>query len=167
MLRNLVAAFVTLAAGSALAADGLVTRVIDADTAAIIVFPDDVPGIALVHRGKAKKGIVWDGAHIRISGIDTPESFRPKCEREAKLAKKAKEMMKGYLHPGRHVKVENIKNGKYAGRLVADVFIERDGKWISVADEMISHGLAYPYDGGTKRSWCDGPLPKIGGLNGD
>ena len=162
--RDLGAAVLLVAlAASAIAADGIVTRVIDADTAAIIVFPDDVPGIALVHRGKSKHGVVWDGAHVRIAGIDTPESFRPKCERERKLAMKAKAMMKGYLSPGRWVKVRNIRFGKYAGRLLADVFIERDGKWISVADELISQGLAYPYDGGKKRSWCNGPLPAAGG----
>ena len=47
--------------------------------------------------------------------------------------------------------VANPKIGKYAGRTVADVYV--GNLRTNVADYMIKHGHAKPYDGGTKPDW--------------
>ena len=41
-----------------------------------------------------------DGTRIRISNIDTPETFRPRCERELVLGLKAKERLRALLDAG-------------------------------------------------------------------
>ena len=74
---------------------------------------------------------------VRILGIDTPE-MRAECEEEKKLALKGREFA-------------NLKWDKYGGRVLVDVFL--DGKLYK--DEIINAGLASPYDGGTKESWCE------------
>jgi len=86
---------------------------------------------------------------IRINGIDTPEKgWRGKCKEEKKLGARATKWAKENLPE--KVLICNIKNGKYAGRVVADVFINED----KYADLIIAEGLAKPYDGGTKSDWC-------------
>ena len=52
---------------------------------------------------------------------------------------------------GTRVTLRNVKLGKYAGRVVADVIIE-DGR--SLADILITADLARSYDGGTREGWC-------------
>lgn len=154
-MRNLLAvSALVMTSAAVMAADGIVTRVIDSDTLAIIVFPDDAPGIALVTRKRAKKGVAWDGAHVRVRGIDTPEKFHPKCEKEREFALKATKFVQSLVKPGMHVRVDNIGIGKYAGRYVADVHVQVGGGWKSLAEELIGAGFAYRYDGGKKQSWC-------------
>ena len=94
----------------------------------------------------------WSGMIIRISvrvrGIDAPE-IKGKCQAEKKAALMARDRM-AELAQG-NILLENVGNGKYAGRVVADV-ISGAG---SLAEVMIKEGLARPYDGGKRTSWCD------------
>ena len=85
---------------------------------------------------------------VRINGIDTPE-IRTRC-----LSEKAR----GYDARNRLIEMNNgqvvLKNvflGKFAGRVIADVYI--DGK--SVAQVMIDEGFAREYHGGKRKVWCD------------
>lgn len=96
---------------------------------------------------------LWPGltirTGIRIAGIDTPE-IRGKCLTEKLWAKKAKEelisLLVGFIH------IYNVQNGKYAGRVVADVATDT----AEVGFEMIESGLARKYTGkGARASWCD------------
>ena len=48
------------------------------------------------------------------------------------------------------IQFDNLKWDKYGGRVLVDVYL--DGK--SYKDEIINAGLARPYDGGAKESWC-------------
>ena len=86
---------------------------------------------------------------VRVNGIDTAElKTKNTCEKDAAL--KAKAFTTTFLKSGK-IKLTNCKRGKYF-RLVCDV--EVNGR--NLADELIKKGLAYPYDGGTKKktNWC-------------
>jgi endonuclease YncB( thermonuclease family) len=84
---------------------------------------------------------------IRINGIDTPEmrDNRPKIKA---LARKAKQYTVQRLRKGKQIILRNMQRGKYF-RVVADVYV--DGS--SLGQELISAGLAKPYDGGKKPKW--------------
>jgi len=95
---------------------------------------------------------VWPGLYkktsIRIDGIDTPElRTRNACEKA--MALKAKAALIDLA--GDAVRLSNVRNGKYAGRVLAGV-TTLDGK--DVADEMMRTGLAREYHGGARAPWC-------------
>lgn len=89
------------------------------------------------------------GLHLRIKGVDTPE-IKCRCPIECKKAQEAKLATKRILDQGKSIEINNIDWDKYGGRINADVYV--DG--LSVAKELLSKGLARPYDGGKKESWC-------------
>lgn len=84
---------------------------------------------------------------IRINGIDTPE-MRDNRPAVKALARKAKQFTVQRLREGRQVVLRNMRRGKYF-RIVADVYV--DGS--SLGEELITAGLAKPYDGGRKPKW--------------
>lgn len=89
---------------------------------------------------------------VRIRGIDTPEkSFRAKCAKEKKLASKATKKLKKIIKDSSVIYYQNVGWDKYGGRILADMYNEKG----NIADQMIAAGLAYKYDGGKKKSWCD------------
>ena len=87
---------------------------------------------------------------IRVRGVDTPE-IRTKDDCEKAKAYEAKEFVNNLLIKAKKINLENIDKDKYF-RIVAD--IKFDGK--NIAQNLIDSGLAYPYDGGTKKDidWC-------------
>ncbi len=92
---------------------------------------------------------------VRIKGIDTPEkSFRAKCLKEKKLAQKATDFTTKLINEAiankQNIDFSEIKWDKYGGRIVAKVKI---GNKI-IGDELIKNGLAKPYFGEKKSSWC-------------
>jgi len=96
---------------------------------------------------------VWQGVEIvsdvRVSGIDAPE-IRGKCAYEKVKAKEATETMTYILTSAKSVTLQNVKEDKYSGRVVADVTV--DGK--SLASEMARTGLARQYSGKKRLGWC-------------
>ena len=86
---------------------------------------------------------------IRVSTIDAPE-IRGKCEQEKILAKRARAHARAFLESGEEVIIVNAERGKHF-RLVADVLV--DGE--SLSQSLLAAGLAYPYAGGKKKSWCE------------
>ena len=86
---------------------------------------------------------------IRIAGIDTPE-IRGKCDKEKKLARAAKRMLKELLNKGA-VSLRDCKRGKYF-RIVCRV----KAGGVEVSRVLLDKELAVPYDGGKKRKgyWC-------------
>ena len=90
---------------------------------------------------------------IRVGSVDTPE-IRGKCAYEKVLAKRAREHTRIFLQSGGEIFIMNAARGKYF-RLVSDMLV--DGK--SLSKSLLSAGLAHPYDGGKKKSWCEGELP--------
>lgn len=86
----------------------------------------------------------------RLVGFDTPETYRPQCEAEKALGLKAKARMaelidtagqiKLVIQPGLDVHDRFLAVGRVDGRDVGTI--------------LISEGLARPYDGGKRQSWC-------------
>jgi micrococcal nuclease len=91
----------------------------------------------------------WVRTAVRVGGDDTPE-IKGKCDEERELAKRAKDFTAVFVAAGR-VRLVDVRFDKYGGRAVADV-LAADGR--RLADGLIQAGLATPYGGGTKGSWC-------------
>ena len=87
---------------------------------------------------------------VRIDGIDTPEKTG-KCPEERALAEQASEVMRT-LVADPAVTLSDVRHDKYAGRALARV-VTRDGT--DVGREMVRQGLARPYHGEKKLSWCE------------
>lgn len=86
---------------------------------------------------------------VRIAGIDAPER-RARCDRERDLARRATERVQALLAGGRAV-LRDVRYGKYAGRVLARVATPQG---IDVGTALIGEGLARPYRGGRRQSWC-------------
>ena len=135
-MRWLVA--LLLSASPALATPYEITRVIDGDTVEIAVdfLPEPLP----------------PKLSIRVIGIDTPEKApRAQCDAEAALAKKASAFTKDAVANATEIDVQILKWDKYGGRVLGSVVF--DG--VSLSDSLISAGLARPYKGDAKQSWCE------------
>jgi endonuclease YncB( thermonuclease family) len=127
-----------LSATPALADQYEITRVIDGDTVEIAVdfLPAPLP----------------PKLSIRVMGIDTPEKApRAQCEAEAKKAVEATRFTKRAVAEATKTEVYLFKWDKYGGRVLGSVVF--DG--VSLSDSLISAGLARPYNGEAKQSWCE------------
>lgn len=127
-----------LSASPALATPYEITRVIDGDTVEIAVdfLPDPLP----------------PKLSIRVMGIDTPEKApRAQCDAEAALAKKASAFTKNAVASALEVDIKILKWDKYGGRVLGDVYLDHQ----SLAESLVSAGLARHYKGDAKQSWCE------------
>lgn len=97
---------------------------------------------------------IWLGqtveVDVRIAGIDAPE-LRGKCPYERARAEEARDYL-GQLVGGRAVRIVQIQNDKYGGRVIADVNEPEAG---DIAQAMLARGLARAYDGGKREPWCE------------
>jgi endonuclease YncB( thermonuclease family) len=137
MMLRVAAALVVLAA-PALAEQYKINRVIDGDTVEIAVdfLPDPLP----------------PKLSIRVLGIDTPEKApRAQCEAEAKKAAEASAFTKSAVAMAQSVEIQIEKWDKYGGRVLGHVLL--DGH--SLSEMLIGAGLARPYKGEAKSSWCE------------
>lgn len=87
---------------------------------------------------------------VRLINIDTPE-MNAKCKAEKVMAQSAKDLLKTILPRGVVVDLQNIKDDKYLGRINANVILP-NGRDVGLV--MVDSGLARPYSGGKRRSWC-------------
>jgi len=113
-----------------------VTRVFDGDTIGVLVptFPPEL---------KVK---------IRVRGIDTPEKRGlAKCQAERSLADKATTFTQDKINNARTISFDTLSWDKYGGRIVANVIIDEQDLGV----QLINAGLARPYYGGYKASWCN------------
>ena len=125
-----------------------------------------------VYDGDTVKVVLWlNGVFelysIRLSGIDSPElkplipkrahfqteaSFknaqRSRVE-EVAAAKRSREAMKDHLR-NVELEVEFIKNDKYGGRFVGNLWVVTNAGRENVSDWMIEQGHAWAYDGKKK-----------------
>lgn len=135
-MRWLVA--LLLSTAPAVATPYEITRVIDGDTVEIAVdfLPSPLP----------------PKLSIRVMGIDTPEKApRAQCDAEAALAKEASAFTKSAVSNALEVDVVILKWDKYGGRVLGEVYLDHQ----SLAESLISAGLARPYKGEAKSSWCE------------
>lgn len=127
-----------LSATCATAAPYEITRVIDGDTLEIAVdfLPEPLP----------------PKLSIRVMGIDTPERApRAQCDAEAAKAQAASKFTKNAVANAIEVDIDLLKWDKYGGRVLADVYLDHQ----SLAESLIAAGLARPYKGDAKQSWCE------------
>ncbi|MCU7877149.1 MAG: thermonuclease family protein [Candidatus Thiodiazotropha sp. (ex Lucinoma borealis)] len=92
--------------------------------------------------------VVGHNVPIRVSGIDAPE-VRARCHQEKVLALLARAQTRNLLINAKQIELREIRRGKYF-RLLADVWV--DGRRLS--QQLITAGLARPYDGGKREGWC-------------
>lgn len=118
--------------------DYKMTRVLDGDTVEFIM-----PGLPVELGDKLK---------LRVLGVDTPEKGgRAACPAEARAGAAATAFAKKVLSEALVVQFEIKKWDKFGGRVLGDVIY--DGKRLS--EELIKAGLARPYFGDKKKSWCE------------
>lgn len=133
-----LAAIFALFASAAAAETYKINRVIDGDTVEIAVgfLPDPLP----------------PKLSIRVLGVDTPEKApRAKCDAEAAKAKEASAFTKDAVRNAREIDVQMTEWDKYGGRVLGHIIL--DGQ--SLSDMLIRAGLARPYHGEAKSSWCE------------
>ncbi|MCF8483393.1 MAG: thermonuclease family protein [Rhodospirillum sp.] len=126
--------------------------------AAIILGPVEAE-VQSVYDGDTMKVLaaIWPNqvvfTSVRLTGVDTPE-IRGKCPEEKAQARAARDRVRALVaENGSRVLLQRIQRGKYAGRVVATVTMP-DGRDLS--EVLITEGLAHPYDGKTRQSWCQG-----------
>lgn len=101
-----------------------------------------------------------DGLKIRIVEIDTPETYRSRCENELKLGLAAKERLRALLNAG-PVTYEATGTDRYR-RTLARVY----AGGVNVGEQLIAEGFALRYrPGGAAKlarlqAWC-GPAAKL------
>jgi len=115
-----------------------ITRVVDGDT--------------VEFEAKFLPVELGDKLKIRILGVDTPEKApRAKCEKEAAAGQAATDFSKKAIANAKTLQIELKEWDKFGGRVLGDVIV--DGK--SLSKMLIDNGLARPYFGEAKKSWCD------------
>lgn len=97
---------------------------------------------------------IWLGqvvtTSVRLGGVDAPE-LRGGCDAKRALAVRARDELAAMVQEA-FVRLYDIEKDKYGGRVVARVETMADedvGAW------LVAAGLARPYDGGARGSWCD------------
>lgn len=86
----------------------------------------------------------------RLTGFDAPELFSPQCPAELAKAVAATWALRMTLWTAGEVAVRRHGSDRY-GRALVD--LRADG--VPVGRSLIAAGLARPYDGGRRASWCD------------
>jgi endonuclease YncB( thermonuclease family) len=96
---------------------------------------------------------VWLGQKlaikVRLQGVDAPE-LKGRCQRERDLAVQARDFVRQQFGQG-PVRLADVHYGKYAGRVVARVITATGA---DLGQQLLTAGLARPYQGGARQSWC-------------
>ena len=85
---------------------------------------------------------------VRIAGIDAPEIARPDCRAERQQADAAKAEVSALIGADM-VRLYNVRLGKYAGRVVADI---KAANGTDIATQLVALDLAIPEN--TDAHWC-------------
>nr|WP_281272410.1 thermonuclease family protein [Salinisphaera japonica] len=85
---------------------------------------------------------------MRVRGANTPE-MRGQCQAEKDKARQAKQFTVAKLRGAQSIRLEHLGRDKYF-RIDSNVVV--DGR--DLGQMLIGAGLARPYDGGTRKSWC-------------
>lgn len=91
-----------------------------------------------------------DGLRYRLSGFDTPETYRSQCASELQLGNQATARLTQLINGESALELRTSGSFDKYGRGIARLYVDnRD-----VGDLLIEEGLARPYSGGQRRSWC-------------
>lgn len=116
--------------------DWPVVRVIDGDTVKVDASADMPPELALVA--------------VRLRDVDTPETWKPKCESERRAGEAATAFTKAAVANAGSIVVRDPSWGKYGGRVIANLVL--DGRTLSAM--LIEEGHGRAYAGGKRTGWC-------------
>ncbi len=86
----------------------------------------------------------------RLIGFDTPETFRAQCDAEKALGLRAKARLVELIRSTGHVELEIEPDLDRYGRFLAVARVNGH----EVGPVLILEGLARPYRGGKRPSWC-------------
>ena len=86
----------------------------------------------------------------RLTGLDAPELFSPRCSSEFTMALRAKWALRWILLTAEEITIVRKGTDRYERALI---FLASDG--VPVARMMIERGRARPYQGGPREGWCD------------
>lgn len=114
-----------------------VVKVIDGDTVQVDASADMPPELAAIK--------------VRLRDVDTPETWRPKCDRERRAGKTATAFVKRRIAAAGSILVRDPKWGKYGGRVVANLILDRR----TLSDLLIEAKHGRPYTGDKRAGWCD------------
>lgn len=125
-----------------IAADALVTGAYDGDTIYVeaAIWPN----------------MTWTGG-VRVLGVDTPE-IRGSCELEKNLAVMARDYVRTLLID-KTVRLTQIENDKYGGRVLARVYFWEGETWVDLANRLIEQRMGRFYEGGARPDWCQEENP--------
>ena len=88
---------------------------------------------------------------VRLREVDTPETYRPRCEAERKRGKEASAATAKLLPVGSTVTLRTVTQDLYGDRIDSEV-ISADG--VDIGAELIRRGLATKYG---NKPWCKKP----------
>lgn len=88
---------------------------------------------------------------VRVYGVDTPEKgFRAKCPQEDQKGQSATAFTKQLVQSAQKKQVVIYDWDKFGGRVLGDIILNGS----SLRELLIQNGLARPYFGEAKQSWC-------------
>jgi len=87
----------------------------------------------------------------RLTGFDTPETYRAACASEKALGDLATNRLRQLIKSHGSISLDVEASRDRYGRLLASA---RVGD-VDVGRVLVSEGLARPYRGGKRNSWCD------------
>jgi endonuclease YncB( thermonuclease family) len=90
------------------------------------------------------------GQAIRLTGFDTPETYRAECASERRLGDAATERLRELLAGASSAQLAYLSRRDQYGRDLARLML--DGR--DVADIMVGEGFARRYTGGQRQPWC-------------
>ena len=92
---------------------------------------------------------------VRLAGIDTPE-LKGRCLSERRMARAARRFVQQKVGQ-RKIYLTNIRRGKYAGRVVANVQLATGD---TLSSTLIQAGFAQTYAKRRHRGWCAAANPE-------
>ncbi|MBT3358184.1 MAG: thermonuclease family protein [Rhodospirillales bacterium] len=88
---------------------------------------------------------------VRLFGVDSPE-IRGKCPEERRMALEARAFIEKLGGSDNGVFLHDVRHGKFARRVIARV---SSARFADFAAALLQSGLARPYDGKKRQSWCN------------
>lgn len=95
--------------------------------------------------------VEWQGVNYRLEGFDAPETLQADCEAERAMGEATASMLRSLILGADQIDVQVQPGTDKFGRGIA--LLLTDGE--DVGQRLISQGLARPYEGGTRESWCE------------